>query len=161
MKIKANLILPTAKELQHMTGLDKGGKVQKYVDGFIFDRSEPYLPGYHLYRESKVANHYGSGQVIWNTPDANNLYEGKLMVDPVYKVGAFPIRGGKISFDEKDGTIEGYVSRRNVQKVIDPKKRDLNYHGGGLRNKKWFDRMIEDKMDELVQNVQHIVDGGK
>ena len=89
MKIKANLILPDTGELMKSVGLNEGGKVQKYIDGFIFDHSEPYLPGYHLYRDSKNANKPGNGEVIWNTPDANYLYEGKLMVDPITLKGAF------------------------------------------------------------------------
>lgn len=159
MKIKANLILDSS-ELQKSCGLDEGGRVQKFIDGFVFDHSKEYLPGYHLYRDSKAANNPGSGQVIWNTPDANYLYEGKLMVDPVFKVGAFPIRGGKISFDEKDGTIEEFVSRKNVQKIMDPKNRDLNYHGGGLRGPHWFDRMMEKEMSELIKDINNII-GGK
>ena len=119
MNIKANLILPDADKLMQLMGLDEGGKVQKYIDGFIFDHSEPYLPGYHLYRDSKSANNPGNGQVIWNTPDANYLYEGKLMVDAVtYSAWARP----------------------NTQKIMDPKNRNLHYHGGGLRDKKWFDK---------------------
>lgn len=159
MKIKANLILPSSKELAKMTGLNEGGKVQKYIDGFVFDHSKDYLPGYHLFEESKSANKLGSGKVIYNTSDANYLYEGKLMVDPKYKIGAFPIRNKKISFDEKDGPITDFVSRKGVQKIMDPKKRDLAHVKG--KKDHWFDRMIEDEMDNLVDGVQRIIDGGK
>lgn len=148
MNIKANLILPSTKELEKITGLNEGGKAQQYIDGFVFDRCEPYLPGYHLYRESKAANHHGSGQVIWNTSDANYLYEGKLMVDPITLKGAF--------FSEN----YGFWSRPNTEKIIDPKGRNLEFHGGRLRGDHWFDRMIESGMDELVKNVQNIVNGG-
>lgn len=159
MRIKANLILPSSKELAKMTGLNEGGQVQKYIDGFVFDRSKPYLPGYHLYRESKSVNKPGSGKVIYNTADANYLYDAKLMVDPKYKIGGFPIRNGKISFDEDDGPIEGFVSRKGVQKIMDPKKRDLAH----VKDQKdhWFERMIEDEIDNLVDGVQHIINGGK
>ena len=140
MNIKANLILPDADKLMQLMGLDEGGKVQKYIDGFIFDHSEPYLPGYHLYRDSKSANNPGNGQVIWNTQDANYLYEGKIMVDAVtYSAWARP----------------------NTQKIMDPKNRDLHYHGGGLRDKKWFDHMINDKMDDLLNGIPNIINGGK
>lgn len=147
MKIKANLILPSTKELQQMTGLNEGGKVQKFIDGFVLFHSEPYLPGKHLHTPN--ANQIGSGQVIWNTPDANNLYNGKLMVDPITLKGAF--------FSEN----YGFWSRPNTQKIMDPNGRDLEYHGGGLRNKEWFDRMINVEFDDLLQGVQNIVNGGK
>ena len=140
MNIKANLILPPTNELIKSLGLNNGGKVQKYIDNFVFNNSEPYLPGYHLYRDSKAANNPGSGQVIWNTLDANYLYEGKLMVDEV---------------------THSAWARPNTQKIMDPKNRDLHYHGGGLRNKKWFDKMIDDKMNDLLDGVGNIINGGK
>ena len=110
-------------------GLDSGGEVQKYIDSFVLYHCEPYLPGRrHLHESGVNATKLGSGMVIWNSPDANYLYEGKLMVDPITKVGAFPIRGGKISFKESDGDIEVFVSRKNTQKIMDPKNRDLRYY---------------------------------
>ena len=115
MNIKANLILPSVKELEQMTGLDEGGKVQRYIDGFVFDRSEPYLPGYHLYRESKAANRHGSGQVIWNTPDANYLHDENLMVDP------FTLKGAFYNPNAKAGQPT-FWSRPNTEKI------NLNYN---------------------------------
>lgn len=162
MRIKANLILPNSKELTKLVGLDEGGKVQKYIDNFVIIKTEPYLPGSkHLYESSRISTKIGSGKVIYNTPDANYLYEEKLMVDPFVKVGAFPIRNGKISFKESDGPIEGFVSRKNVPKIDDPKGRNLKFHNGSMRRGKWFDRMIDDKMDELVAGIQNIVNGGR
>lgn len=149
MKIKAHLILPDTNKLMKSVGLNEGGKVQKFIDGFVFDHSEPYLPGYHLYRDSKNANITGSGMVIWNTPDANYLYEGKLMVDPITLKGAF--------FNPN----YGFWSRPHAQKIMDPRGRNLNYHGGGLRSGHWFDRMIDNEMDELLNGIQNIVNGGK
>lgn len=157
MNIKAHLNLPSVKELMKSVGLNEEGKVQKYIDNFVLYHSEPYLPGKHIH--TPHANKLGSGEVIWNTPDANNLYEGKLMVDPITLTGGLPIRDGKISFNEADGDIEGFVSRKNVQKIMDPKGRDLNYHGGGLRGSKWFDRMINAEMDELIKGVENIING--
>lgn len=151
MKIKANLILPSTNELMKSVGLNEGGKVQKFIDGFVFDHSEPYLPGYHLYRDSKNANKPGSGQVIWNTPDANYLYEGKLMVDPITLKGAF--------FNPN----YGFWSRPNTPKIMDPKERNLIYHGGGLRGGHWFERMFnsDNEMNNLLKGIKNIVDGGK
>ena len=81
------------------------------------------------------------------------------MVDPIAKVGAFPIRNGKISFDDKDGPIEKFVSRKGYPKIMDPRQRDL----ANVRNEKdhWFDRMIDNEMDKLLNGVQNIVNGGK
>lgn len=143
MKIKANLIMPSVKELERMTGLDKGGKVQKYIDNFVVGHSEPYLPGRkHLYESSRTSTKPGSGKAIWNTPDANYLYEGKLMVDAL---------------------THSAWGRKDEQKIMDHENRDLHYHAGKNNdlNDHWFDRMIQDEMDELVKGVQHIVNGGQ
>ena len=162
MKIKANLILPDTGELMKSVGLNEGGKVQKYIDNFVISKCQPYLPNNgnnHLYQSSINSTKLGNGLVIWNTPDANYLYEGKLMVDPIAKVGSFPIRNGKISFDDKDGPIEKFVSRKGYPKIMDPRQRDL----ANVRNEKdhWFDRMIDNEMDKLLNGVQNIVNGGK
>lgn len=140
MKIKANLILPNSQELMKSIGLNNGGKVQKVIDSFVLYHSEPYVPGRHIHEQGISATDIGSGKVIWNSPDANYLYEGKLMVDAM--------------------TFSAWA-RPNTQKIMDPQNRDLNYHGGGLRNKKWFDRMINNEMDDLIKEVQNVVNGGK
>lgn len=41
MKIKASLILPSINDLMLQTGLNEGGKVQQYIDNFVFTHSEP------------------------------------------------------------------------------------------------------------------------
>lgn len=139
MKIKARLILPSVEKLMKDCGLDEGGKVQRYIDGFIFDHSKPYLPGYHIFRESKSSNAQGSGLVVWDTPEAQFLFEGKLMVDPE--------------------TLSPFA-RKGVQKILDSEGRDLKYHGGGLRGKDWVKRMLDDEEDELIKGCQNTVNGG-
>ncbi len=145
MKIKASLELP--KDLVKSVGLDEGGKVQKYIDSFVLYHSEPYVPGKHIHDSGVVATKIGSGKVIWDTPDANYLYEGKLMVDPITLKGAF------------FAPDYGFWSRPNTQKIMDPTGRDLVYHGGGLRGPHWFDRMIENEMDDLLDGIVKLIGG--
>lgn len=145
MKIKASLELP--KDLVKSVGLDEGGKVQKYIDSFVLYHSEPYVPGKHIHDSGVIATKIGSGKVIWDTPDANYLYEGKLMVDPITLKGAF------------FAPDYGFWSRPNTQKIMDPTGRDLVYHGGGLRGSHWFDRMIENEMDDLLDGIVKLIGG--
>jgi hypothetical protein len=145
LKIKASLELP--KDLVKSVGLDEGGKVQKYIDSFVLYHSEPYVPGKHIHDSGVVATKIGSGKVIWDTPDANYLYEGKLMVDPITLKGAF------------FAPDYGFWSRPNTQKIMDPTGRDLVYHGGGLRGSHWFDRMIENEMDDLLDGIVKLIGG--
>ncbi len=145
MKIKASVELP--KDLVKSVGLDEGGKVQKYIDSFVLYHSEPYVPGKHIHDSGVIATKIGSGKVIWDTPDANYLYEGKLMVDPITLKGAF------------FAPDYGFWSRPNTQKIMDPTGRDLVYHGGGLRGSHWFDRMIENEMDDLLDGIVKLIGG--
>ena len=145
MKIKASLELP--KDLVKSVGLDEGGKVQKYIDSFVLYHSEPYVPGKHIHDSGVIATKIGSGKVIWDTPDANYLYEGKLMVDPITLKGAF------------FAPDYGFWSRPNTQNIMDPTGRDLVYHGGGLRGSHWFDRMIENEMDDLLDGIVKLIGG--
>lgn len=140
MKIKSHLTLPTIKEMMKDCGLDEGGNVQEYIDQFVLYHSEPYLPGKHIHNGGVINTKIGDGMVIWDTPDAQFLFEGKLMVDPE--------------------TLSPFA-RKGVQKILDPEGRDLEYHGGGLRGKDWVNRMLKDEEDELIKGCQNIINGGK
>ena len=149
MKIKAKLELPSVDEMMRQTGLNPKGKVQGYIDMFVLFHSEPYEPGKHIHASGVTATVVGSGKVVWNSPDAEYLYEGKLMVDPINYKGAF---------FAKD---YGFWSRPKTQKIMDPNGRSLKFHGGGKRGDHWFDRMIDEEMDELMEGIQRTVNGGK
>lgn len=147
MKIKAKLELPD--DLVKEVGLDEGGKVQKYIDNFVLSKSEPYLPGKSIHDGGVIATKIGSGKVEWNTPYSNYLYEGKLMVDSITLKGAFY------------SPSYGYWSRPNTPKIMDPNGRKLNFHGGGERGDHWFDRMMNDKMEDLLKGITKIVSDEK
>lgn len=135
--------MPGYKDLEKSMGLDKGGKGQQYIDEFVFEHSKKYLPGIqriHIYQDSVAANKFGSGKVIWNTPDANYLYEGKLMVDAL---------------------THSAWGRFREQKIMDPQGRNLHYNEEPQRGAKWFDRMIDAEMSDLMDGVEHIVKGDK
>ena len=69
------------------------------------------------------------------------------MVDPITLKGAF------------FAPNYGFWSRPNTKKIMDPKGRDLEFHGGGLRGAKWFDRMIDVEMEQLLNNITKIIGG--
>ena len=47
------------------------------------------------------------------------------------------------------------------QKIMDPKNRNLHYNEEPMRGSKWFDRMINAEMDDLIKDVENIVNGEK
>lgn len=148
MKVKAKLELPSIADIVKELGFNENGEIQKYIDNFILYHSEPYTPGSHIHDSGVIGTKIGSGEVVWDSPDANYLYEGKLMVDPYILKGAF---------FSKD---YGFWSRPNTEKIMDPEGKDLSFHGGGKRGSHWFDRMMDEEYDELVEGIQNKVNGG-
>ncbi len=141
MKITARLYLPSAAKMIKNCGLDKGGKVQKYIDQFVLEQSEPYIPHKtgNLVTSGTNATKIGSGQVIWDSPYAHYMYEGLLMVSP---------------------STGSSWAKKDEQKVYKEPPTKLNYHSGDdNRKEKWFDRMMIDRKEELIKGCQKIVDG--
>ena len=134
------MILPNSKDLMKSVGLDEGGKVQKYIDNFVKEQSAEYIPFKTgtLISSSSSASQNGSGLVIWNTDYANYMYEGKLMVSP--------------------STGSAWAKKYEQKVYTSPTKR--LFEENTQRREHWFDRMIDDKMDDLLNGVQNIVDGG-
>lgn len=148
MRVVASLYLPSIEQMIKDCGLDDGGEIQQYIDQFVLEQSEPYIPmddARQLILSGSRATQIGSGEVAWDTPYASYIYEGKLMVDPITLKGAFY---------SKD---YGFWSRPNIPKIMDPSGRNLEYHGGANRKDHWFDRMMIDKKDELIQECQQII----
>lgn len=142
MRIKARLYLPSVEEMIKNCGLSEKGRVQQYIDNFVLEQSEPYMPKKEgiLIESGPKSTDIGSGQIIWNVPYAHYMYEGKLMVSP---------------------TTGSSWAKKNEQKVYDEPPKTLDYHSGDSNRKDhWFDRMIADKKEELIEGCQKIVDGG-
>lgn len=145
MKATMKIKLPEVEEMIQDLGLEDGGRVQKQIDESVLKYSEPYLPfDQGVLRDSGYRSTVlGSGQVIWDTPYAHYLYEGELYVDPVTGKGAF--------FDPD----YGFWSRPGVQKI--PSGRELQYHGGGVRGKKWAERMFADHREDIIREAQSVI----
>lgn len=138
MRVVASLYLPSVEQMLEDCGLNEGGEVQKTIDQFVLSQSEPYIPhrnGQLIVSGSK-ATKIGSGEVIWNTPYAHYMYEGRLMVSP---------------------TTGSSWARKDEQKIYANPPQTLKYHGGELRGDHWFDRMMIDKKDELIEECQKVI----
>ncbi len=140
-----------ANDLESMlrkAGLDEGGIAQKQLDESFLKYCDPYLPfDSGMLRDSGyTATEIGSGEIVWNVPQAHYLYEGILYVDP---------KTGKGAFFSPD---YGFWSRPGVQKV--PSDRELEYHGGGLRGKRWAERMWADRGEDIIREVEVVISRG-
>ena len=128
--------------------LGSGGKLQAYVDMLVLETMEPYLPldTSMLIKSGHLHSQIGKGKLIWRTPYARYLYHGMLMVDPVYRVGAF--------HNPKTGR---FWSRKGVQKTVSD--RPLVYKGSGKRGPKWAERWKPDNVVRVQKLVQ--IEAGK
>lgn len=148
MRTVMKLDLQPVNDVLKQAGLEDGGAVQKQIDESFLRACEPYLPfDSGMLRDSGVSStKIGSGQVIWDTPYAHYLYEGKLYVDPITGKGAFYNKN------------YGFWSRPNTQKV--PSDRDLEFHGGGQRGAKWAERMWADHSQDIIREAQAVANQG-
>lgn len=125
-------------EILKRRGLEKNGRVQKYIDSEVLRLSSPYLPRATgtLEKNGTEVTEIGSGEVNYNAPYARYLYYGKVMVG------------------EKTGSP---FARANEKKVVT--ERDIQYRGGGLRGSKWFERMKADCKNDILRGAAKIAGG--
>lgn len=123
-------------------GLD-GGRTQKIIDSAFIGYLEPYVPmdDKHELVTKLLSNEPGKGEIDINAHHAHYQHEGKLYVDPKYKIGAF------------HDTISGkYWSRKGIKKI--PSGKRLNYHGVALRGDHFVERMLADHFEDILNAGQ-------
>lgn len=139
------------KKLTKKLGLDPNGRVQAILDSSVISHLRENMP-----KESGMmitnTRRERPGLIVVATPYANYMNEGIKYIDPIYKVGAFPIRGGKISFDKSKGSIEGFVSRKGIKKI--PSGEKLNYHGGANRGSHFVERTLNENFNDILKDVK-------
>lgn len=135
-------------KLVQQAGLEQGGIAQQQLDESFIKHCDPYMPfdTGMLQDSASTATEIGSGEIVWNTPYAHYLYEGIVYVDP---------ETGKAAFYDEDF---GFWSRPGIQKISSD--RELVYKGGGLRGKKWAERMWADCADEIIAEVETVIKRG-
>lgn len=140
-EIEAKLDMLPLKIVESQLGLD--GKAQQYFTNQVYKYSEPYTPRVsgNFYANVKLGKDY----ILYNSPFANYLWNGKKFVDPVYQKGAFY------------SDSYGFWSRKGVQKIQTDE--DLNYNGGPMRGPFWINRMWADKGDEIIKTVEKFMEG--
>lgn len=97
-------------------GLEKGGRVQRFIDQKVIDGCTPYVPASPdrtLEFSAQVSTEIGSGQVIWNTPYARYQYYGFVMTDEAGRTWVGPgetkpvITDRPLTYDTSQNTMAG------------------------------------------------------
>lgn len=126
--------LPSVKQVVLSRGLQRGGRVQAIFTHTLHSMADPYTPfdtGTLKGQASRVVDN--NTAIEYNTPYAQYLWYGKLMVDPL--------------------TLSSWA-RKDTKKIMDPQDRDLKYHKGPLRNNRWVERAFDDNKQAIVKMLE-------
>ena len=138
-EINARLELDDLDDILARRGLQPGGKVQKVVDEAVLRYCAPKVPfdtGY-LIRSAITASAIGEGLIVYATPYARYLYYGEIYGPNI------PIFEG--------GELAGFRSPKGKKKH--PTGRKLTYQGAPERGAFWFERMLPEHRDDIVQEA--------
>lgn len=122
----------------------KDGSAQRFFTNEVARATDEYVPMQTGVLAGTAMRFIEPTAIHYIAPYAVYLYEGELMVDPKYKIGAF--------HNEKTGR---FWSRKGVQKILDPKGRRLKYDTTAhpKAGDHWADRAWKDKGDEIAGEV--------
>lgn len=127
-------------------GLNPGGEVQKYFNNECYRRMDKYVPFREGNLRRNVSQSVDGTEIIYHSPYAHYIYEGKLYV----------MTNGKGAYYSPS---YGFWSDKGVPKI--PTDTPLVYHTAGTGDH-WVERMKSAEMDDLVKDVQKFIDrGGK
>ena len=155
MKIQTKV--KKASVIKARIGIESGGKAHKFFTKTCYRYMSKFVPGGEkndLNQNVEIV----TDCITYKSPYAHYQYIGKLYIDPKYKVGAFPIRAGKISFNPADGEIEGFVSRKGIPKISTNK--DLSYKSHPGTGSYWDKKMWTSKKKDVIEEVQKYIDRG-
>ena len=131
-------------------GLEKGGRVQRFIDQKVIADCKPYIPASPnriLENSAQAATEIGSGQVIWNTPYAHYQYMG-IVYGPNIPV-------------IQDGILMGWFSPPGRPKH--PTDRELTYDTAQnpLAGAYWFERAKADNLQQWLDEARRVmIQGG-
>jgi len=140
-RLEANL---DPNDLLAAYGLEKGGRVQRFIDQKVIDGCTPYVPASPdrtLEFSAQVSTEIGSGMVIWNTPYAHYQYMG-IVYGP-----NIPI------LEPETGILLGFFSPPGRPKH--PTDRELTYDTSQnpMAEPYWFERAYEETVHWTVSRI--------
>ena len=115
--MKVKLQLPSAAKIIRSKGLGADGAVQMFHTQNVLRRIKKYMPFRTgaMYKITVAQTDIRKPEIVTDTPGANYLFRGKVMVDPKLGIAGFM-------------TPEGWRSRKGCVKVLTD--RDLEFFRG-------------------------------
>lgn len=138
-EINARLELDDLNAILARRGLQPGGRVQTVVDEAVLSYCAPKVPldTEYLIRSAITASVIGQGLIVYSAPYARYLYYGEIYGPNI------PIFEG--------GELAGWRSPKGKKKH--PTGRKLTYQGAPERGALWFERMLPEHRDDIVQEA--------
>lgn len=141
--------LDKISDLANAAGLSDGS-AQKFFTQEVARATDEYVPMQTGVLAGTAMRFIEPNAIHYIAPYAGYLYEGKMMVDPVYMIGGF--------HNKKTGR---WWSRKGVQKIVDPRGRKLKYDktahpkaGDHWAERAWTDhgKEITSELVEFIEN---------
>lgn len=146
--MKADYYLPDIINIITGLGLEENGSVQKFFTNEVWRLSDEYVPFDSGMLKGNVS--VASDSLTYESIYSRYQWNGNLMVDPDYLIGAF------------HSESYGFWSRLGVPKILDPEGRKLNQNSGGsLRGPFWTERMWADRHEEIEIAIQKFIERGQ
>ena len=145
-KLEANL---DPNDLLHDYGLERGGRVQRFIDQKVISDCRPYIPASPdrtLADSAQATTELGSGLVIWNMPYAHYQYMG-IVYGPNFQV-----------------LIKGALEWRSYKgRPKHPTDRELTYDTSQnpMAGPHWFERAKADHLTEWLDEARRVMIQGE
>lgn len=135
MKYKVHVQLNSPEMITKAHGLDKNGRVTKHLRDTVERFCDPYIP---FASSSLKTNkrHPDNSSIQYVSPYAHYMYYGELML-------------------AKNGSS---WARKGEKKHYTGKP--LKYQGAPKRGPRWEQRMMNDRGNDVVKDLQKFIDGG-
>ena len=124
-------------------GLEKGGRVQRFIDKKVIDECIPYVPASPdrtLEFSAQVSTEVGSGLVIWNTPYARYQYYGFVMTDEAGRT---------------------WVGPGERKPIVTDRPLDYDTAQNPLAGSYWFERMKADRLNDILDEARRVMIQGE
>lgn len=124
-------------------GLEKGGRVQRFIDQKVIDGCTPYVPASPdrtLEFSAQVSTEIGGGLVVWNTPYARYQYYGFVMTDEAGRT---------------------WVGPGETKPVITDRPLTYDTSQNPMVGPHWFERSKADNLTEWLDEARRVMINGE
>ena len=145
--MKVKLQLPSAAKIIRSKGLGADGAVQMFHTQNVLRRIKKYMPFRTgvMYKITVAQTDIRKPEIVTDTPGANYLFRGKVMVDPKLGIAGFM-------------TPEGWRSREGCVKVLTD--RDLEFFRGKnpQAGARWDKALSANEGKAMEADLQRFID---